>query len=99
MDETARLDDMRRDVLKKIATSERDFKLLIVLAAAVEGGGLLAFLCMMDFGERLHWLLLVMAFLIYGTLAVGLFALGSYTRTWILRVLKAVDLLHDQQTR
>ena len=46
----------------------------------------------MDFDERLHWLLLVMTGLIYGTLAFGMCALGAYVRHGMLRILAAIEI-------
>jgi hypothetical protein len=67
-------------------------KLAIAAAAVVEAAGLLTFLLLMDFLDRLHWLLLVTAFLIYGTLAIGIIALGAYVNLATQRVLKAISL-------
>jgi hypothetical protein len=77
--------------LARIDRSERRFKALIVLAALVEAICIGAFLWLMDFRERLHWLVLLAAILVYATLAVGLFALGAHVNAAVLRVLRAIE--------
>ena len=87
----AELDKVRAAALERVARGERNVKLAIIGAAAIEGLGLLGFLLLMDYHSRLHWLLLVMAFLIYGTLAAGIIALGVYVNLATLRILKAIE--------
>jgi hypothetical protein len=65
----------------------------LIVAAAFEGVSLGAFLWLMNFEDTLHKLLLVHAFLVYGTLAMGLIALAEFARYGNLRVLQAIDLL------
>jgi hypothetical protein len=91
------LSEVRAAALARVARGERNVKLAIAGAAVFEAACLLTFLLLMDFHDRLHWLLLVMAFLIYGTLAIGLCALGAYVNLATERVLKAI-LLHESST-
>lgn len=96
MTTTERLDEMRAEALRRVDRAERDFKMLFVGAAIVEGLALAGFFLLMDFKDPLHRLLLVHAVLIYGTLAIGLVALGAYVRKNALRVLQAVEALGGQ---
>lgn len=92
MNETKRadLDQLRVAALERVKRGERNVQLCIIAAAVIEGCGLLGFLLLMDFGNRLHLLLLVMAFLIYGTLAAGIVALGAYVNLCSRRIVKAI---------
>lgn len=85
------LDDIRRRVLDRADREERAWTGWLVAAAVVEGGCLLAFALLADFHDRLHLLLLIVAVLVYGTLALGILALGTYTRNWCRRILTAVE--------
>jgi hypothetical protein len=96
MSDTTPLNSVHRAVLTRVDRGRRDFIIALCFVAGTELAGLIGFLLLMDFDERLHWLLLVMAFLIYGTLAVGLIALGAYIRCWLLRLLKAIELMEDR---
>ena len=87
--------DIHQKIMDQVERSERDVTVAIVFVAIAELAGLIGFLLLMDFGERLHWLLLVMSFLIYGTLTLGLVALGAFVRHLTLRVIKAIELQHD----
>ena len=83
---------IRAAALERVAGDERHVKIAIACAAAVEAAGLIGFLLVMDMHSRLHWLLLIMALLIYGTLALGICALGAYVKLSTERVLKAIAL-------
>jgi len=76
--------------LDRVAKAEKAFKLFIVLACFVEGGFLLTYFLLMDFSDRLHWLILVAAGLVYITLVTALGALGSYVNIAEQRILKAI---------
>lgn len=94
----SRLDEVRRDVLARAERREEHHRMFIFAGAVVEAGCLVAFAFLADFSDRLHILLLLTAFLVYGTLAMGLMALGAYTRSWCLRLLTAIELL-DESSR
>lgn len=96
MSEFNRLDRIRGNTLDKIESSARTYKGLFVAAALCELVCLVAYLWLMDFGNKEHWLLLVMAFLIYWTVGVGLLALAAWNRHWGLRLLAAIELLDDR---
>lgn len=93
MVDTDPLNNIHEGVLDKIDSSARHYKALFVVAACCEGVCLAAFLLLMDFANRDHWLLLVTACLIYWTVGVGLLALGAWNRHWVLRILSAIELL------
>ena len=90
------LNGIRRAALAHVEKSERAYHYWIVAAGIIEGACLVAFILLADFGNRLHLLLLVTACLVYGTLAMGLFALGAFTQSWCRRLLKAIELLDVQ---
>jgi hypothetical protein len=93
--EQINLDKVRADALERVKQGERYVRRTIAAAAVVEATGIVAFLLLMDFGNRLHVLLLVQAFLIYGTLAAGIIALGAYVNLSAQRILKALSLRDD----
>ena len=88
-------DSRRSNVLEEIDENRRTCKIFIWAAGITEAVCLTTFLLLMDFGERSHWLLLVAAVLIYGTLGLGLVALGAHSRACMMRVLQV--LLEDRQ--
>jgi hypothetical protein len=89
---------VRAAALERVARGERNLKAAIAAAAVFEASGLIAFFLVMDVHDRLHWLLLIAALLIYGTLALGICALGTYVKLSAERVLKAISLqgLHEE---
>ena len=89
------LDGIRLATLDRVKKSERARWLWIAAAAIIEGACLLAFVLLADFGTRLHLLLFIGAALVYGTLAMGILALGAFTQTWCLRILCAIELLDE----
>jgi hypothetical protein len=80
-------------VLDTAEKAEKRFIQATLLAGLVEVSLLVTFLLVMDFGQRLHWLLLVAAVLTYGTLAAGLVMMGAFINMNTLRVLKAIELI------
>ena len=96
MVDTNHLNNIHEGVLDKIDSSARHYKALFIVAACCEGVCLAAFLLLMDFANRDHWLLLVTACLIYWTVGVGLLALAAWNRHWVLRILSAIELLDDR---
>jgi hypothetical protein len=81
------------DLLRKMEWSRRCFYFWFGFAALVEGGSLLAFVLLVDWSDRLHQILAVMSLLIYGTLGLCLMAGFYHVRYWMLRVIKAIDVL------
>lgn len=86
------LDRIREEALTRIARSERNFKLVLFLAATWEFAFLAAFVLAMDFHNRMHVLLLLATIGSYTLVALGLFALGAHVDRGILRVLKALEV-------
>lgn len=88
-------DDLTRAALDQAERSRKATIMWFAVAGVWEAACLVAFILIADWSDRTHWLLLVTAFLIYGTLAFGLLTLGAYLRLCTLRVLKSVELLDD----
>ncbi len=80
-------------VLDTAEKAEKRFNRATLLAVLVEGSLLVTFLLVMDFGQRLHWLLLIAAVLTYGTVAGVLVMMGAFINVNTLRVLKAIELI------
>jgi hypothetical protein len=91
------LDKVRGEALRRIDRAEFQYKLGIFLLALCEGVFMVAYLLLMDFGNRLHWLLLVAAMLIYCTLLVGIINVGQYVRSSTQGILKAIDALRGEE--
>lgn len=86
------LDRIRGQALDRVARAERVFKRLVAAAFAVEVGFLVAYFVLMDFSDRLHWLILVAAGLVYLTVATSLLALGAYLHLAEQRLLRAIGI-------
>jgi hypothetical protein len=84
------LDQVRAAALKRIERAERTYKLGIVCVAIFEALFGLAFLWLMDFGYRLHWLLLLAACLIYGCVLMAIVNLGKYVDSATHTILNAI---------
>ena len=91
MESEDRVDRIRRAALDGLDEREKTKTRLLMVAAAVEAIGLILYLVLMDFSDRLHWLVLIAACLVYGTLTVGLFALGAEMKAEVRRILRAVE--------
>ncbi len=89
----ANLDDRRRAALDKVEKSEREVRGFLILTAVFEGALLIAVVLLMDWGDRLHLLMFLLACLVYGSLGLGLVTLAAYLKLNTLRVLAAVELL------
>jgi hypothetical protein len=93
MSEKANLDEVRGKVLAGIERSERNFKLVFMIAAVWEAIFLLAFILAADFSNRLHLLLLIATVGSYSIVVIGLIALGAHINRGVLRILKAIEML------
>ena len=87
------IDRIRGSALDRIDRARRAFIALLVATAVIECACLVTYLVLMDFGNRVHLLILVGSVLVYMTLGVGLLTLGAYVGWMTQRVLKAVELL------
>ncbi len=85
------VDRIRRNALDRIDQQEKASWWLLIAAATVEGTGLVLYLVLMDFSDRLHWLIFIAACLVYGTLTLGLFALGAEVKGHVQRILRAIE--------
>jgi len=90
--ENQQIDKVRKATLDQIDVADKRVKKLILVMGLVEGSMLIAYLVVMDFHDKLHWLLLIAAFLIYGTISAGLLTAAAYTKANTQRILKAIEL-------
>ena len=87
------LNELRRSALTKIDSTRKLYIFWLFLAGGTEATGIILLCVLVDFGDRLHQILLAMTFLTYGTLALCMMWLGAYTKWWALQILKGVELL------
>src|SRR5262249_55581481 len=90
MTEPANLDRVRTAALERIEQAEQKYKFGIVFVAAFECVFGVAFLLLMDFRERLHWLILIAACLTYGIVILCVVNLGTYLNSATQTILRAV---------
>ena len=98
MNDEKELNSIRQATLKEIDQADRRIKYLSIAAALVEGSLLVAFLYLMDFSNKLHWLILIAAGLVYLCLAIGLVMLGSYFQSSTRKILRAIFELGAQDS-
>ncbi len=85
------LDQIRRSALDQIDQQDKTSLRILIAAGIVEGTGLILYLVLMDFSDRLHWLIFIAACMVYGTLALGIFSLGAEVKASVQRVLRAIE--------
>jgi hypothetical protein len=90
MTEPANLDRVRTAALERIEQAERKYRFGIVFVAAFEAVFGVAFLLLMDFHERLHWLILIAACLTYGIVVICVVNLGNYVNSATQAILRAI---------
>jgi hypothetical protein len=90
MSDTSRPDRARLSALERIERAERKYKLGFAAVAAAEAIFLAAYLILMDFRDRLHWLILIAAVLTYGVVLVGVINLGIYVNASTQAILRAI---------
>jgi hypothetical protein len=93
---TSNIDGIRENALLEIEKNEKKLKLGIVGIALYEGTLLLLFILMADWKNQLHQLLFISSLLVYGTLGLGIVALGVYVKINSSRILKAIGLLLEK---
>jgi uncharacterized membrane protein YbhN (UPF0104 family) len=93
------LGNVRVAALERVDRGRRYLTWAIIAVAMVEATLLVTFLLLMDYRDRLHWLLLVAALLVYCTLGLGLVALGAYVNLVTQRILKAIALQGEPESR
>ena len=90
MNDSTRLDQTRATALGRIERAERTYQLGIALVAVFEALFGLGFLMLMDFHDRLHWLLLLAAILVYGVVLIAVVNLGKYINSATHTILNAI---------
>ncbi|MDF1837292.1 MAG: hypothetical protein P1V35_05450 [Planctomycetota bacterium] len=90
------LKEARLRAIEKVDGAKTAFWICLGLTGLCEGGFLIALLWNIDWAEPLHRLLAICTGLIYGTLGLGVLALGAYNRWWALRIVQAVQLGPDE---
>ena len=83
--------DRVREALNRIERSERNYKLALASAVALEAGLLTGFLLLVDFSNQLHTLLFLATVGVWSLVALGLIALGAHVSRCTERVLKAIE--------
>lgn len=86
-----RLDEVRVSVLDRMERAERNRKLAIFGAAAVELVLILVAFMMVDWDVRIERLVFVLAVLSYTIIVLGLAALGAHMTRSSGRILAALD--------
>ena len=99
MIEPTDLDKVRATALERMERAERSYKIGKVFLITFEATLLACMLLMMDYRDRLHWLLLFTALLIYGIWLGGILTLGSYIKYSTQGILKAIDALRHSNER
>lgn len=95
MKETKNLDNVRKAALDTVERNQKIYIVFILFGAVIESFLLMGFIFLADFSNRLHLLLLIATVASYSIIIMGLFALGFYLKSNILRVLKAIEILGD----
>jgi len=83
-------DRARQGALERIERAEWKYKFGFVAVAAAEAIFLAAYLLLMDFRDRLHWLILLAAVLTYGVVLIGVVNLGIYVNASTRAILRAI---------
>lgn len=89
--DSERLDEVRRGVLDQMERAERNRRLAILGAAAVELVLFLVAFMMVDWNARIERLVFVLAVLSYTIIVLGLAALGAHVSRSSARILAALD--------
>jgi hypothetical protein len=97
MTEPTDLDKLRAAALERVERAELSYKLGRLFLITFEAALFACILLTMDYRNRLHWLLLYTAMLVYGIWLGGILTLGSYIRYSTQGILKAIDALRRSQ--
>jgi hypothetical protein len=90
MSDANRPDRARVTALERIERAERKYRFGFAAVAAAEAIFLAAYLLLMDFHDRLHWLILLAAVLTYGVVLIGVVNLGIYVNASTQAIVRAV---------
>lgn len=91
MNDRSHLDRVRESALDRIDRAERRFKTAFFGAAAFEALFIAGFLLLAELHDRTHVLILLGSVGAYGTVVLGLVALGAHVSRCAERVVKAVE--------
>jgi hypothetical protein len=94
MNEPTDLDKVRAAALERMERAERSYAIGKTFLITFEATLLACVLITMDYRDRLHWMLLFTALLVYGIWLGGILTLGSYIKYSTQGILKAIDALH-----
>lgn len=92
---TTNLDQIRATTLKQIETTERNYKLAYLGAAAIELVFFAGFILLADFSNRVHLLLFISVIALYTIVAAGLFVLGAHINRNTLRIIQAIESRYE----
>ena len=95
---TDKLDAITTKVLDQVDQAEKGRKTMVAVLATVEGVLLTTYFVLMDFGNQLHWLILVANLLCYGSIMVGLMVMGAHIDVNTQKLLRAIGLLQNKAT-
>ena len=84
-----------RTALDRLERANRRVSMLVIAAAVVEFALLALVLVTIDFDDRLHRLVFLLAMMTYLTLALGLVAVGAHVSRVGERLLNALELLRS----
>jgi len=96
MSDKTNIDEIRSVTLDQIERANRNQVLALCAAAIFEAWFLVAFLLVMERGNKLHLLLLISTVGGYTVVVFGLVALGAWLNRALLRNLKATELIKDE---
>lgn len=85
------LENIRHGVLDRMERHQRNIRLAVFAAAAVEVTLLVTALLIVDWTDRTQTVVVIMAVLTYSVIALGLLALGAHVSRAVGRILLAID--------
>ncbi len=91
MSATESADRARLAALDEIDRKGKATWAFMIAAGVVEAIGLVLYLVLMDFSNRLHWLVLIAACLVYGTVVLSISALRTDLQAGLQRIVRAVE--------
>ncbi len=96
MSDRTNVDGIRSATLDQIERAKRNQLLALCAAAVFEAWFLLALILIIDFGNKLHLLLLISTVGGYTVIVFGLIVLAAWINRAMLRNLKAIELIKDE---
>ena len=98
MSESINLDEQRRAALDNATKSEKQVRYFMYGIFVWEVVLLSIIILFIDFSNDLHVIIFLSTAIVYGTIGIGLMALGSFIRHNTLKVLAALELMYTQET-